>query len=332
MTILTIEEARELAHASMAACGHTADEAATIADHLIDCELRGLGYGGLARCVSLVEHLRNPGTVREPMRVVRESAASAQINGGNQVGYLVASKATDMAISKARQQGMATVGAARTWLTGMFSYYLERVTAAGFVGMIAGSGTQLVAPHGGTEPRFCTNPIAFGFPSTGTPVIWDTGTASMTWAEVVLAKRLGHPLPEGIAFDADGNPTSDPAAALMGAISVWGGHRGSGLAMSIQLHGMLAGQVNSRDPLGDCGFFIMALDPGMFGDADEFRQRVTGFAEELRSTRPLDPAVPVRVPFERSAAEREVRRAAGVIEVDEVVVRALRTACSSRHE
>ncbi|MBB3009903.1 MULTISPECIES: Ldh family oxidoreductase [Cupriavidus] len=330
MTILSIEEARELAHASMVACGHTAAEATIIADHLIDCELRGLGYGGLARCVSLVEYLRKPDLRREPMRVAQETAASAQIEGGNQVGYLVANKATDIAISKARRQGVAVVGAARTWLTGMFSYYLERVTAAGFVGMIAGSGNQLVAPHGGTEPRFCTNPIAFGFPSLDAPVIWDTGTSAITWAEVVLARRLGRPLPEGTAFDPDGVPTTDPAAALVGALAVWGGHRGSGLALSIQLLGMLAGQVNSRGPAFDCGFLILVVDPDLFGEPGEFRRRVSEFARELRATRPLDPAVPVRVPFERSAVERERRLATGVIEVENVVVRTLREACAMK--
>ena len=326
--ILRIDDARALAHASMVACDYKAEEAAAIADHLIDCELRGLGYGGLARCVSLVEHLRDPATRREPMRILRESAASAQIDGGNQVGYLVASKATDLAISKGRRHGVAVVGASRTWLTGMFSYYLERVTEAGLVGMIAGSGTQLVAPHGGTEPRFCTNPIAFGFPSTSTPVIWDTGTAALTWAEVILARRLGRSLPDGMAFDAMGNPTTDPAAALGGAMAVWGGHRGSGLSMSIQLLGMLAGQVNSRVPLGDCGFFIMVVDPGLFGEADEFRHNVGAFAAELRATRPVDPARPVRVPFDRSAAERDRRLAAGVMEVDDLVLEALNKACA----
>jgi LDH2 family malate/lactate/ureidoglycolate dehydrogenase len=327
---LSINDAHQLAQASMVACGHTTQEAATIADHLMDCELRSLSYGGLARCVSLVEHLQKPETHREPIQVLRETAVSAQIDGGNQVGYLVASRATELAIYKARRQGLATVGAAKTWLTGMFSYYLEQVTAAGFVGIIAGSGTQIVAPHGGTEPRFCTNPIAFGFPSTSTPVIWDTGTSSISWAELVLARRLGLPVPEGMAFDAKGSPTTDPAAALDGAIAVWGGHRGSGLAMSIQLLGMLAGQVNSRTQLGDCGFFIMVVDPALFGDAEEFKQRVSAFADELRSTQPVDPAVPVRVPFERSAAERTRRLAAGVIEIDDLVVRSLRKACELR--
>lgn len=325
--LMTIEDARRLAHDSMTAHGHTAAEAEIIADHLIDCELRGLGYGGLARAVSIVEHLRTMKQPRKPISVLRESVASAHLDGGNQVGYLVADRATDIAITKARRGGVAVVGAARTWYTGMFSYYLERVTQAGFVGMIAGSGTQLVAPYGGTEPLFCTNPIAFGFPSLDTPVVWDIGTSAITFAEVVLSGRLGQALPEGMAFDPEGRPTTDPAAALQGAITVWGGHRGSGLALSIQLLGMLAGQINSTTPLEDCGFFIIVVDPGLFGEPGEFRERVSEFAASLRATRPVDPAQPVRVPFERSAAERRRRSEAGSIEVADVVVSALREAC-----
>jgi LDH2 family malate/lactate/ureidoglycolate dehydrogenase len=324
---LRIDEARQLATDSMVAHGHTVAEAEIIADHLIDCELRGLGYGGLARALSVVEHLRSMRVPRNPITTLRESGCSAHLDGGHQVGYLVASKATELAITKARRNGMAAVGASRTWYTGMFSYYLERVTRAGFVGMIAGSGTQLVAPHGGTEARFCTNPIAFGFPSAGVPVIWDIGTSAITFAEVVLSGRLGKPLPVGTAFDAQGQPTTDPAAALQGALSVWGGHRGSGLALSIQLLGMLAGQVNSTTPLEDCGFFILVLDPALFGEPGEFAQRVDDFAATLRATRPLDPQQPVRVPFERSEAERRQRLAAGRIEVSDMVVAALRDAC-----
>jgi LDH2 family malate/lactate/ureidoglycolate dehydrogenase len=325
--ILTIEEARRLVHESMAAHGHTAAEACTIADHLIDCELRGLGYGGLARAVSVLEHLRSPRGGRVPMKVLRESVATAQIDGGNQVGYLVAQKATELALAKARRSGVAVVGAAKTWYTGMFSYYLEQVTRAGFVGMAAGSGTSLVAPQGGTEPLFCTNPIAFGFPSRDVPVIWDAGTSALTYAEIVLAGRLGQQLPEGRAYDVAGAPTTDPLQALQGAIAVWGGHRGSGLALSVQLLGMLAGQVNSRTPLEDCGFFLVVIDPGLFGEPGEFAERVAGFAAQLRGTRPLDPRQPVRVPFERSVADRQKRIAAGTIEVPDLVVEKLREAC-----
>lgn len=327
MMLLNIKEARELAQDSMAAMGHTAAEAEAIADHLIDCELRGMPYGGLARAVSITEHMRSMERPCRPITVLRESAATAQLDGGNQVGYLVARKATETAITKARRSGIGAVGASKTWYTGMFSYYLEMVTRAGFVGMIAGSGPPLVAPYGGVERRFCTNPIAFGFPGEGTPVIWDIGTSAVTFAEVMLRQRLGKPLPEGLAFDAHGEPTTDPASALQGALAVWGGARGSGLALSIQLLGMLAGQVNSDVLLPDCGFFIVVIDPGLFGEPGDFARQVSGYAATIRDTHPVNAGTPVRVPFERSVAERRRRLEEGTIEVADLVVEKLRQVC-----
>ena len=162
---LTIPDARTLAEDSMVAVGHTREEAAIIADHLIDCELRGLQFGGLPRALSIVARIRETSTPRRPITLWRETPFSASFDGGDQVGYLVGRRATDLAIEKAKSTGLAVVGARETWYTGMFSYYLEKVTRAGFAGMAAGSAPPRVAPPGGTEGRFGTNPIAFGFPS-----------------------------------------------------------------------------------------------------------------------------------------------------------------------
>jgi LDH2 family malate/lactate/ureidoglycolate dehydrogenase len=161
--ILTVQQAHALARAAMVGVGHSEEESTIIADHLVDCELRGLSFGGLPRALSIAERIQQVGLSRRPISVVRDSPISATIDGGDQVGYLVAHRATDLAIEKAKTTGIAVVGAHATWYTGMFSYYLERVTRAGFAGMAAGSAWQRVAPHGGTEARFGTNPIAFGF-------------------------------------------------------------------------------------------------------------------------------------------------------------------------
>jgi LDH2 family malate/lactate/ureidoglycolate dehydrogenase len=320
---ISIDQASKLARDAMVAVGHSTDEATAIAHHLIDCELRGLSYGGLPRALSIAEHIRNSGAERRPIAVLRESLVSASLDGGGQVGYLVANRAVDMAINKARQTGLAVVGASKTWYTGMFSYYLERITQAGFVGMLAGSGGPKVAPHGGTQGRFSTSPIAFGFPSEPVPVIWDIGTSNVMLAEVLLAQRLGQQLPEGHAFDAKGQPTCEPAEALTGAFTVWGGHKGSGLAMTVHLLAMLAGQEMAPGHLKDCGFFCLVVDPELMGPADEFKARVSAYADSLRATRPIDPERPVRVPFERSFAERASRRTGGVIEVADPVYEAL---------
>lgn len=321
---IPIPDARRLAEEAMQAVGHSPAEASIIADHLIDCELRGLQFGGLARALSIVERIQAASRPRRPVAAVKETPISATLDGGDQVGYLVGQRATDMAVAKAKTAGLAIVAARETWYTGMFSYYLEQVTKAGFAGMVAGSAPPRVAPHGGAEGRFGTNPIAFGFPSTGTPIIWDVGTAAVMSGEVMLARRLGQELPEGSAFDAAGHPTRDPGEALRGAFAVWGGHKGSGLAMTIQLLGMLSGAVAAPPVVEDCGFLIMVLDPGLLTSADGYTQRVAAYADSLRSTRPLDPGMPVRVPFERSAAYRAKRLADGTIDVPEQVLTALR--------
>ena len=331
MITLTIHEARRLVESAMIAVSHTTSDAKVIADHLIDCELRGLNYGGLARAIFIAEQIKAMSRQRRPIELLRESAISAQFDGGNQVGYLVARHATEIAISKAQSSGISAVGASKTWCTGMYSYYLEMVTKSGLVGMIAGSGGPFVAPFGGTDRKFCTNPIGFGFPSKGTPVIWDIGTSAIAHAEVLLSRRLGNPLPEGVAFDIDGSPTVDPGEALKGALAVWGGARGSGLALSIQLLGMLAGQINSEELLADCGFFILVIDPELFGGAEDFCNRVSAFVASVRKSRPMDSSIPVRIPFERSDADRKRRLANGTIEVEELIVETLRSVCSPNH-
>ncbi|WP_029528114.1 Ldh family oxidoreductase [Polaromonas glacialis] len=321
--ILTIVQARELVEASMVAVGHTQKEAEIIGDHLIDCELRGLSFGGLPRALSVIERIQATTTPRHAIQVIKETPVSVALDGGDQVGYLIGRMATDMAIDKARKTGLAVVSANQTWYTGMFSYYLEEITKAGFAGMIAGSGGRRVAPHGGTEGRFSTNPIAFGFPSTSTPVIWDIGTSAVMLGEVVLAQRLGQLLPEGVAFDPQGNPTRDPSAALEGAFGVWGGHKGSGLAMVVQLLGMMGGASGAPRKTHDCGFFMLVINPELLSSAEDYKKRVKEFADSMRTTRPLDPARPVRVPFERSAADREKRRLEDRIEVADEVYEAL---------
>ncbi len=325
---LGIEDAGSLVVRAMRASGYDGSEASIIADHLLDCELRGLGYGGLARALSIIERLRAADTPPRPITLLRETPVSAAFDGGDQVGYLVATRVTDTAIEKARSTGIAVVGAHETWYTGMFSYYLERITAAGFMGLVAGSGGHIVAPEGGTEGRYGTNPIAFGFPSTGAPVIWDIGTSSVTLAEVILKMRLGEELPPGLAFDAEGTPTQDPMAALAArAFRVWGGHRGSGLAMVVQLLGMMCGAASAPDGLRDCGFFMLVVDPAALTDAARFKVQVAEYAASLRATRPEHPGKPVRVPFERSLQERKARQMAGTIEVaDEVVMQLTKVA------
>jgi delta1-piperideine-2-carboxylate reductase len=316
---LTVNEARQLAVRIMSALGHDADDSGLIADHLIDCELRGLSYGGLARAISIAERMARTGDRRRPIRTRHETPVSAQIDGGDHLGYIVAHRATSIAIDKASAAGIAVVGADDTWYTGMLSYYAEIAAARGLVTMIASNASPWVAPHGATEGRFGTNPICFGFPSADEPVIWDVGTSSIIHAEATLAQRLGQLLPEGVAFDRDGEPTRDPAAALAGAFTAWGGHKGSGLGIVVQLLGIMAGSPPIPPDLAGFGFMIVAMRPDLLGPADTFRQNVSSYAQSVRSARPVAGGSAVRMPFDRSRLDRQRRLADDRIEVPDLV-------------
>ena len=318
---LSIDEARRLIERVLAVCGQTPADAALIADHLIDSELRGQHYFGLARTISVFERLSRPGDQLREMRITRESPVSAHLDGGGHIGYVVAHRAMEIAIDKALASGIAVVGASDTYYTGSMSYYAEMATRRGLVAMLASNTTPWVAPYGATEGRFGTNPICFAFPSAeeDRPVVWDIGTSAIIHADVTLHRRLGKPLPEGVAYDPSGAPTRDPVTALTGALAAWGGPRGSGLAIMVQLLGVLAGSEPLPPEMAHFGHLTLVMRPDLMGPEEVFRERVSAYARSVRAARPVAGGPPVRMPFARSLDERRRRLAADEIEVlDEI--------------
>lgn len=320
---IAIDDARRLIEDVMVALRHSRMEAEIIADHLIDCELRGVSFGGLPRALSIVERIRGRPDRRKPIEVTRETPVSAFVEGNDQIGYLVAHRATQLAIEKARKNGIGIAGANDTWYTGMFSYYLEMAAREDLVSMAVGNAHPRVAPFGSTEGRFGTNPIAFGFPSLGDPIIWDIGTAAIMAGEVALAQQTGGLLPEGVAYDEKGNLTRDVAAAGRGAYAAWGGAKGSGLAMCVQMLGMMCNTLPFPPLVAGCGFLILCMSPSMFMDVADFKKNVSDYAAAVRAAKPLDPAKLVRMPFDRSVETRRKITARGTIEVAEATCRKL---------
>lgn len=316
---ITIDAARSLLRTVMQRGGHGATDAALIADHLLDAELRGLRQGGLARAISIRERLARRSTPPQPPRIEHETPVAARIDGRDQLGYLVGRHATEIAIAKAQAAGLAMVAAHNTWYTGMLSYYAEMAVRHELVTMIASNASAWVAPHGASEGRFGTNPICFGFPTASGPVIWDIGTSKIIHADAMLARRLGQPLAEGVAYDAEGAPTTDPGEALAGALMNWGGAKGSGLGLVVQLLGIMAGSTTLPRELEGFGFLIVAMDPRALSPAGDFPARAAEYARWVRSARPLDDGDPVRMPFERSARQRAERLREGFVELPDTI-------------
>lgn len=321
---MSIAEFRTLISRCLERVGHTAEEAGIITDHLVDSELRGYHFGGASRAVSILQKLTQEPEIREPIVVEHETPISARVNGGAQAGYLAGFRATEILIAKAQQQGMAVVGLHNTYFSGMLSFYAELATAKGLVFIGAGSSAWHVAPHGSTESRLGTNPIAFGFPTGGIPIITDAAMASCALSETIYLDRLGKPLPAGYAYDADGNPTLDPSKVMDGALTTWGGAKGSAIAIAVQLLGILGGSLVRPKQETDCSLLLIALKPDLLMDPGEFAAAAREFGSKVKEARPVGPNLSPRLPFERSYQDRERAKAANTIEVPQILYRRLK--------
>jgi LDH2 family malate/lactate/ureidoglycolate dehydrogenase len=259
---------------------------------------------------------------RSPVAIVHDTPTTALVDGGNNVGYVAVYRGAQIAMRKAKESGVASVGVYNSYFSGRNAYYLERIVEAGLVGLHTASGAPHIVPPGATRPALGTNPIAFGFPSTDGPVIIDIGTASLMWGEVLLAAETSEELPEGVAFDADGNPTRDSKAAAKGGVSAFGRHKGYALAFAIQALGLLAGAMIARGQAQDYGFLFLVVDPGAMLPGNPLAEQMSALVKAIRAT-PRQPGVEeIRIPSQRAFRERERRRAEGIL-VDQAVIDAL---------
>src|SRR5689334_14747525 len=291
---LSVTEARALGEAALQRIGYPADEAAIITDQLIDNALCGYRFASLPRILAIAadEKTSRP---RTAVRVVRETPVSALVDGGNKVGYVAAYRGAEIAISKALASGIAVVGVHNSYYSGRNAYYVELMVRAGLVGIHTASARPHVLPPGGRRPALGTNPISIGFPSSNGPVIYDIGTASLMWGEVLLMARLGHALPEGVGFDAQGRPTCDAGEAALGGVTPFGGHKGYGLSLAIQALGLLAGAALPYGNVLDYGFLFIAIDPAVMLPAGTFESQMAELVARIKATPRHDGVEEIRI-------------------------------------
>src|SRR3990172_5534548 len=221
---LSASEAQTLAEQTLQKIGYDAEEARIIADHVVDAALCGYEYSGLPKILNVAEHrrLQQP---RRPMRALHETPLSALFDGGNNNGMVAMYRATEIAIAKARENGFAAVGVNSSWVSGRSAHYVEMGARAGLIGIHGVSSRAHVAAPGSSGPATGTNPIAFAFPALNEPFVIDLGTSAFMGTDLIFQERRNAVLPEGVAIDAQGRPTRDPAQVH--AILPFGGYKGS---------------------------------------------------------------------------------------------------------
>ena len=255
---------------------------------------------------------------RRPMRALRETPVSALFDGGNNNGMVTMYRATQVAIAKAREHGLAVVGVNNSWVSGRSAYYVEMVARAGLVGIHSVSSRIHVSAPGSAGPATGTNPIAFAFPTLDEPFVIDLGTSAFMGTDLIFQERRSAVLPEGVAIDAQGRPTRDPAQVH--AILPFGGYKGFALALAMQALGVLAGSGLGDDKT--YGYLIMAIKPDLLLPLDDFRRDMSEMLARVKAT-PRQPGVDeIRLPGERAYRER-ARNSREGIEIDRKIYDAL---------
>ena len=295
---LSVAEARALAERAMRGIGYDAEEAWILADHVLDAALCGYEYSGLPKLLNVAEYPRFQAP-RGPMRVVKETSVSVLFDGGNQSGMLGMYYATRAAIERADAHGWALVAVSNIWMSGRSAYYVEMAARAGLVAIHTVAAPPSVAPVGGARPALGTNPIAFGFPLEGDPLVIDLGTSAFMGTDLQFRARLGTPLPEGVALDAGGRPTTDAAAARRGALLPFGGHKGYALALAMHALGVLCGDTDQR-----AGYLVIAFKPDLFMPLEDYRRELADEIARIKATPRQDGVEEIRLPGERAYRER----------------------------
>jgi uncharacterized oxidoreductase len=324
--LVPAEVLEHVAAGILAAAGCADQEARTVASHLVLANLVGHDSHGVIRLTEYIPWLEKGMVLaNRTARVIHETPLAATVDGSLGLGQAIGEQAIGLVLAKAAERGLAALAIRNTGHLGRIGHWAERCAEAGYLSLhfvnTSGFGV-LVAPWGSSEARLSANPMAAGVPVPGgPPVILDISTASIAEGKIKVARNAGKQLPEGCVVDAGGRPTRDPAAFYgppRGAILPFGGHKGYGLSVIIELlAGALAGGgctapgSESARALRNNMFSIL-IHPDLFGAGPQMAGEIGAFMAWLKSARPIGRGGDVLLPGEIERRTREARLAAGV--------------------
>jgi L-2-hydroxycarboxylate dehydrogenase (NAD+) len=322
MKVVTASELKEKAIRILTSAGVSEDDAALVADHLVEANLRGRDSHGISRLLGIMKGIEkktiNPST---KISVLRETPAMALLDGEHSIGQVVAVKAMSLAIEKAHNVGVGIVSLRNAAHIGFLGYYTEQAARQGTIGIAFTNTEPAMSPPGGAQPILGTNPICIGIPSREEPILVDLATSVVARGKILEFSRKGQKIPKGWAVDKDGVDTEDPVAALEGALLPIAGPKGYCLAFAIDvLTGALAGASVGTDVKGTVhteevctkGDLFIAIDPQLFTSFQDFLDRVERLKEQIKSCRKAPGVTHIYLPGDPELITRATRIKEGI--------------------
>jgi LDH2 family malate/lactate/ureidoglycolate dehydrogenase len=306
-----------------AAAGLPDKDAAIIADSLVHANLTGVHSHGVSKVNDYLTRLdKNLVTKETNISVVRESATTALLDAGNGWGQIVSQKAVEMAVEKAKQYGSSWIGVRNSNHYGTAAYWTSQIAAQGMIGISMTNTSPVMVPFGSKVPTLGTNPICIAVPSpSGKPIMLDMATSNQARGKITLAAKIGKPIPNDWAITIDGQPTTDPQEALKGSLLPFGGAKGSGLAMMVDiLTGVMTGAMYGAkvprfydDPVPqDLGHIFAAINIDTMMPFDMFLDRMADKERETRESAPATGFEQVFMPGDLEYLRAEQAEKAGI--------------------
>lgn len=302
------------------AAGYPEQNAEFIAKSLVFADIRGVSSHGVARIKSYMERAKKEHWNADPQITCRQRGAVCLMDGDDGFGSIVGTFAMKKAVELAKEHGIGFVSVSRSAHYGMASYYPMLAAEEGMIGFSCTNGVSNLAHFGSMEGMLGTNPFSMAVPMQGqAPMVLDVACSVTARGNISNCKREGKEIPLGWAIDAEGNPTTDPARALVGAVLPFAGHKGSGIAIMVDvLCGILNSGVTSKHVREDqtvgpnVGHTMIAIDISFFEEPEEFDRRMKQFAAELKAAKPAPGVSKIYLPGEIEAERAEYNRKNGI--------------------
>jgi L-2-hydroxycarboxylate dehydrogenase (NAD+) len=326
---VSFERLKAFIQEAMVRLGLPEDDAAIVANLMAQADLQGSDGHGVSRLPQYARRIKAGGFNTRPyIRVVREQASTALINGDNGMGHLVMSRATAIAIEKAKVSGIGWVNSQFSNHAGPASLYASMPLAHDMIGLYFAVGNaNHLPPWGGLDMLLSTNPIAAAIPAgSEKPIVLDMATTVAAYGKVKTKALRGELMPEGWMIDREGKLLTDPARAEEGMLLPLGGmeagYKGFGLALIIGLiAGTLGGAAVGKDVIDfnhdddgvtNTGQAICAINVSAFGEVAAFKSAVDTLIRDLRGSRRMPGVERITLPGERSEATRVARARDGI--------------------
>jgi L-2-hydroxycarboxylate dehydrogenase (NAD+) len=325
---VSISRIRNIASTVLRHVGVPSDHTEIIVDSIIDAHRRGKGTHGISRLPIYIRKIQsNQMDAETKVSVVREGPVVSVLDANHGFGQVAAINAMRASVEKASIYGIGVVSVRHSNNFGTVAYIAEEAAKHGKIGLVLTNSAPAIAPTGGKNPVFGTNPLGIAIPSEslGFPISLDMATATAARGKVRLAAKNGDSIPLNWALDSEGNPTDDPIKALKGSMLALGGHKGYGLSLAIDvLAGLLSGAafggdvlpLNCKDGVSNNGHLIMAIDISHFMSPEQFDDGLRLLVDNVKAA---GDSGAVFLPGEQSNLRKEDNQAS--VDVSEAVLK-----------